>query len=350
MSSLSGNSHLPYLDGWRGLAIVCLLIGHFFAVPGINFGTVGVNLFFVLSGLLMARILFVQKTPLRYFYKRRIARVFPSVYAYLALVSTLFWLGGREVSMLELLSAATFTNNYITPATTWTMPFGHIWSLSVEEHAYVVLSIVALAARASTRRSVRALALSTGIIAFIACLYGIGVNEAAGAGRWGQTEVASFGIFASGLLLLCGTQTAQARQHPLAVPALLLLGLAAHWWSVPGVVRLLVGCGAFALAVNSLHRAPALLHALLEWAPLRQLGVWSFSLYLWQQPFYQLVHRFGMDPVLGVALSLLTGATAFYVLEKPARAWLNRVWSGAAPVPLAVSTPEDDEAETSVPR
>lgn len=350
MNPLSGSAHLPYLDGWRGLAIVCLFIGHFFAVPGINFGTIGVNLFFVLSGLLMTRILFIQKTPLGQFYKRRIARIFPSVYAYLALVSILFWLAGREVSMLELLSAATFTNNYVMPQGPWTMPFGHIWSLSVEEHAYVLLSIVAVVARASPQRSVRAVALSTGVIAFIACLYGIGVNVAAGASRWGQTEVAAFGIFASGLLLLCGAQTPQARQHPLAVPALLLVGLAAHWWSVPGVVRLLVGCSAFALAVNSLHRAPALLHSVLEWAPLRQLGVWSFSLYLWQQPFYQLVHHFGMDPLLGVALSLLTGATAFYVIEKPARSYLNRAWSGTAPAPATPTLLEDDEAETSLPR
>ncbi|CAH0287860.1 hypothetical protein SRABI118_03981 [Massilia sp. Bi118] len=40
-------THIPYLDGWRGLAIVFLLIGHFLPVPGLNFGAIGVSLFFV---------------------------------------------------------------------------------------------------------------------------------------------------------------------------------------------------------------------------------------------------------------------------------------------------------------
>ena len=77
MNGSSTNRHIPYLDGWRGLAVAFLLLGHFFPVDGINFGTVGVHLFFVLSGLLMTRILFVQKVPLALFYQRRIARIFP---------------------------------------------------------------------------------------------------------------------------------------------------------------------------------------------------------------------------------------------------------------------------------
>ena len=67
-----------YLDGWRGLAIVLLLADHFFPVPGINFGALGVNFFFVLSGWLMTHLLFVQLTPIDVFYRRRIARIVPA--------------------------------------------------------------------------------------------------------------------------------------------------------------------------------------------------------------------------------------------------------------------------------
>ena len=73
-------SNLPFLDGWRGVAIVMLMIGHFAPVPGIDFGTIGVNFFFVLSGLLMSRILFVDAVPIPTFYRRRIARIFPLAY------------------------------------------------------------------------------------------------------------------------------------------------------------------------------------------------------------------------------------------------------------------------------
>lgn len=345
MPNIIKDAHLPYLDGWRGLAIACLLLGHFFPVGGLNFGTVGVHLFFVLSGLLMTRILFVQKVALGVFYKRRIARIFPSVYVYLMVVTILFALSGREIGILELLSAATFTNNYVTPDGPWTMPFGHIWSLSVEEHAYIALSVIAVATRISERRSIRAVGLATGAMALVVCLYAAVPAGGAPKGLWSHSEVAAFGIFASSLLFLCGAQRAGSALHPLALAALLAVGIAAHWWAVPVPVRLLVGCGAFALALNSLHRAPGILHRLLEWAPLRQAGTWSFSLYLWQQPFYQLVHHEGMHPALGLALSVIAGIAAFHTVEQPARAWLNRVWSQPAPVREVV--PDEDEVETS---
>jgi len=320
--------HIAHLDGWRGAAVSALLLGHFFPVPGVNFGSLGVHLFFVLSGLLMTRILFVDKQPLGIFYRRRIARIFPSVYVFLAVTTLAFAATGRELSLLELASAATFTNNYILPQGPWSMPFGHIWSLSVEEHAYVVLSAVAVATRASARASLRAVATVTSGIAGVAALYWL-VFSGPGLSRiWSHTEVAAFGIFVSSLVFLC--RRGEALSGRMAAPLWLALGIAAHWWSVAPPLRLVIGCGAFALALNSLPRAPVAFIRLFELAPLRQLGVWSFSLYLWQQPFYQLVHRAGMHPVLGLGLSLLVGACAYYLVEKPARAWLNARWSRPA--------------------
>jgi peptidoglycan/LPS O-acetylase OafA/YrhL len=327
MKLTSANGHIPYLDGWRGLAIAFLLLGHFFPINGINFGTVGVHLFFVLSGLLMTRILFVQKVPLALFYQRRIARIFPSVYVFLTIVTLAFVVAGREVKVFELMTAATFTNNYLSLPGPWTMPFGHIWSLSVEEHAYVVLSIAAVATRMSEKRSVRAMGFATAAMATIACLYWLMFSGATLSGLWLHSEVSAFGIFASGFLFLCGARRNQAPLGQLTVPVLLLVGIAAHWWSAPAPVRLIVGCGAFALALNSLQRAPVAVRAVLELAPLRQLGVWSFSIYLWQQPFYQLVHHSGMHPLLGITLSLIIGVAAFYLVEKPAREYLNQLWA-----------------------
>jgi peptidoglycan/LPS O-acetylase OafA/YrhL len=56
----SSRTRLAYLDGWRGLSIALVLIGHFVPVPGINLGVLGVEFFFVLSGRLMAEILFIE--------------------------------------------------------------------------------------------------------------------------------------------------------------------------------------------------------------------------------------------------------------------------------------------------
>lgn len=347
MSAKRGTAYLPFLDGWRGIAVGLLLLGHFFPVPGINFGTVGVHLFFVLSGFLMTRILFVQKVPLKQFYQRRIARVFPSVYVFLTTVTLIFIVSGRDVSLVELLTAATFTNNYLLPPGQWTMPFGHIWSLSVEEHAYVVLSVAAVLSRSTPGRSVRALALLTGATVLAILLYALVLDSKAVTRAWGHSEVAAFGIFASGLLFLCLAQGPGARPRPWMVAALLVVGLGAHWWSVPAAVRLLVGCGAFALALNWLAATPGILRRALEFAPLRWLGACSFSLYLWQQPFYQLVRHAGLDPALGLALSLATGVLAFYTIEQPARRYLNARWSQPVAAPTQPRDDKDDQLQQS---
>ena len=54
---------IAYLDGWRGLAIGLVLIDHFSPVCGIALGRMGVDVFFVLSGMFMANILFVKRVP-----------------------------------------------------------------------------------------------------------------------------------------------------------------------------------------------------------------------------------------------------------------------------------------------
>lgn len=324
--------HILYLDGWRGLAILCLLIGHFSPVRAISFGSVGVALFFVLSGLLMARVLFIQQTDFGTFYRRRIARVFPSVAVFLAVVALIFAVSGTRISAIEFLSALTFTNNYFL-VDKWTMPLGHIWSLSVEEHSYVILSLAACWCRARGGRGIAAMGLILAAILFAIALYAL-IPEVPVKRYYLRTEVASFGIFASGLALLAVTHQKLRLDWSWVAPVALLAGILAHWWSVPPGVRVVLGAGALAVAINAMPAAPRWFLSIFEAAWLRRLGVYSFSLYLWQQPFYQLYRHHGMSPVLGLALSLVAGWAAFHLIENPARTYLNRKWR-ARPAPVA---------------
>lgn len=332
----NATEHLPYLDGWRGLAIFCLLIGHFLPVPGINLGYLGVNLFFVLSGLLMTRILFLHRVDLPTFYRRRIARIFPSVVAFLGSITAFYALTGRQINVFETITAATFLNNYLQPQGAWSMPFGHMWSLSVEEHSYILLSLIAFLVSAQWVRARLAVGLCAVALASVGCIYwmldGRDMNSL-------HSEVAAFGIFASGSLLLLLQPLKQTRINFCVFPMLMGLGVAAHWWSFPAPVKIIIGCGAFAAALNLLHRAPMRVHMLLQLRPLRMLGIWSFSIYLWQQPFYMLVHRQGMNPIVGLLASVIVGVMAFYSIENPARLYLNRVWTGRTSRRIAVCDP-----------
>ena len=100
--AVDSRTHLPQLDGLRGLAILLVLICHFVsfeAKPGeivgqafnavAAYGFLGVDLFFVLSGFLITGILYDTKETLhffKYFYIRRVLRIFPLYYTYLLAV------------------------------------------------------------------------------------------------------------------------------------------------------------------------------------------------------------------------------------------------------------------------
>jgi peptidoglycan/LPS O-acetylase OafA/YrhL len=336
-------THIPYLDGWRGLAIVFLLIGHFFPVPGLKFGTMGVSMFFVLSGFLMSKILFVDKVPLSIFYRRRVARILPSVVVLLVVVSLAYLLAGREISGYELWSAATFTNNYFVGTERWTMPLGHIWSLSVEEHAYILLSLLALSCRARKTSGLAELGLTAGAAVAIALVYWYAFGKNHPPGLWLHTEVAAYGIVVSGFLLLA-LRVWRPALPALAAPLLAGLGMCAFWWRCPPPVMLIAGGGAFALSLNLLDDSPRRFRAILAFRPLRQMGVWSFSLYLWQQPFYMLHRHEGQPAPLALACSLVLGIAAFYLVEHPMRIWLNRVLARKMAI-----TPDEDEVPVLQP-
>jgi peptidoglycan/LPS O-acetylase OafA/YrhL len=330
------SKHLDYLDGWRGLAITFLLIGHLFPVPGINFGAVGVNLFFVLSGLLMARVLFIQSTPLPVFYKRRIARIFPAVFVFIACMTLIYLAFGRTVDWGELVAASLFVINYFPgePGKA-VMPFGHIWSLSVEEHSYILLSFLAIAARHRIARPKVAIACFAMLFSAMGVYYWAHHDrQLLMFDRWIHSEVSAFGIFASAFLMLVLHKKKVPKLPIIVCPALVALGIVAHWWSIPAPVSMVLGVGAFAVAVNLVASSPGLVQSALSIKPLRQLGVWSFSIYLWQQPFYLAVHRNGMSPWLALGLAFAAGLASFYLVEQPARNYLNRKWGRAAPAAI----------------
>ncbi|HEU4775484.1 MAG TPA: acyltransferase [Telluria sp.] len=337
---MSATSHLQYLDGWRGLAILFLLAGHFFPVPGINFGAIGVSLFFVLSGLLMSDLLFVRQVPLPQFYQRRISRILPAALVFLCLIVGGRLLLGQRVAWNEVAAAALFVNNYTVGATgAEAMPFGHFWSLCVEEHSYILLSLLAIAARRHLARAgtlVTAAALAAGATGIIYCLL---FKDTELRHLSMHSEMASFGILSSAALALALRGRNLPRLAAFACPPLLLLGIALHWWSMPPVLNHVMSVAAFALAINLLAAAPAALQTLLAALPLRQLGLWSFSIYVWQQPFYLLSKYQGMPAALGVTLALGCGIASFYLVEQPSRTWLNRRFSRPQPAAATVAAP-----------
>lgn len=341
MGSQANEQYLKYLDGWRGLAIALLLIGHFYPVAGINLGHVGVNLFFVLSGLLMARLLFIKNVQISYFYKRRMSRILPVLFAYLTLVTLWQVFSGSAIDWHELIAAALLINNYVDGTLAdVAMPFGHFWSLSVEEHSYILLSLLAIATRKKWIDSITTTGLFSLIFGLIGLLYWSNYNgHVLNYEKWLQSEVSAFGIFLSGFFLLLFNNRKNPAIPAFMYPVLFASALMLHWWSIPKPIQLFFGVGILALLINLLQSAPKFIQDLLSAKPLRQLGMWSFSLYVWQQPFYLYMHQGKISVWIAFFLAITTGIISFYLIENPSRRFLNRIWAHNAPIHLTELSP-----------
>jgi len=145
--------YIRSLDGLRGIAILLVMSFH----AGLNqFGWMGVQLFFVLSGFLITRILWKEKMTggsrllqFRNFWIRRSLRIFPLYFAFLALLG-LSYLVVAFPSYLPQYFAylVTYTVNYTRTADWWivTPLFTHLWSLSIEEQFYLFFPFIILLA------------------------------------------------------------------------------------------------------------------------------------------------------------------------------------------------------------
>ncbi|MGO4328785.1 acyltransferase family protein [Cupriavidus sp. M-11] len=166
-------NHVCTLDGVRGLAVLLVMLYHFahvgvvsdLAVDRIFYrlsmtGWIGVDIFFALSGFLITGILLRSKgSPgyLRSFYGRRVLRIFPLYYAYLALLFLVLFplishrMGDAEQAKLEAVRASwpwfvLYLSNLkqALAGTFFGAGAGHLWSLAIEEQFYAAWPLVVL--------------------------------------------------------------------------------------------------------------------------------------------------------------------------------------------------------------
>jgi len=145
--------YMPHVDGLRALAVMSVIFFHF-AVPGFGGGYVGVDIFFVISGFLITRLIGFEvaatgKFSFLNFYKRRIRRLLPALFFVLIMSSIAAAILLTPENLMEFgvsLPAAAlsvsnilfwFQSGYFDTAS-HLKPLLHTWSLSVEEQYYLI--------------------------------------------------------------------------------------------------------------------------------------------------------------------------------------------------------------------
>lgn len=347
--------HIPQLDGLRGIACLMVLAWHTAGFTGWHVpiwfpghaGEKGVEIFFVLSGFLITRILLharAQGGSLRQFWVRRAGRIFPAWFLLLAVLAVV-------APNWRLIPAALYLQNFVPlfdPAPyayTWA---GHGWSLAIEEQFYLAWPLVVFAC---PRRWLRVLTISGMLIglgagAIFAVLGEIwqldgnqriwvlyhnplcrmaallagalfAVTESQWRGLRGQRR--QMLVLAAGCALLAWNIFPLAQRH-LGVEWFPIFRQAVTQWQY-----WLIGVGALALALAGWKPADALLRE--PW--LLWVGQRSYGLYLYHWPLYTLIapDRAQAQPwqvYAAVAATFIAATLSYRWFEQPVRNWINR--------------------------
>lgn len=333
---------ISYLDGWRGLAIALVLVSHFLPPTGADLGRLGVDIFFVLSGMLMSNILFIKHTPLGIFYKRRISRIFPVFILYIGCIYISAYYFSLSDEYKNVFYTLFFLRTYLPPMPDiWhaELAIGHLWSLHVEEHCYIFLSLITLISFLKNKEPIFLIMMGCGAIA----LHGFYILHPDLAPNYYflRSEVA-----ASHLLLSAGYfLIRQKKAIPINPYIPLLTFIMAVTCYISPLSTTFYGAWLFspfllAFTVNHLDDLPETIKSLLSTHWLVSLGLWSYSIYIWQQPFFYygvdhglIFNWFGdhslillFSRLLLMLLAITMGILSFYYFENPIRQWLNKHW------------------------
>jgi len=336
----TSGQHLAVLDGLRGLALLLVIASHLglvgaHLVPGLDFsgaGKTGVWLFFALSSFLLMQQLLALDAAGRLdarawgrFAARRVLRIYPLYVVYVLVC----WLAPFPVYP-RIDDSAELARHLATAEGT-----GHLWSIAVEVHFYLLLPVLVLAWRYLLRRSAAAALLAIVVVIAVRHLADPAFD------RDGLSTYLAIFMAGSGAAVLHRHLRARRWWHaPATRHALAVLACASTLLLIvvtPGIWNLVTGDS---LSLNHWHHAftpfavvsAALVLAAANAAPwlqsafgilpLRVAGVVSFGAYLWHATLLANVRH--AEWFAGtwqawafVAVTLVVSIVSYLLLEEP---------------------------------
>ena len=315
-------AYRPDIDGLRAVSILLVVGYHAQLVPG---GFIGVDVFFVISGFLISRIILTELkagtfSPMQ-FYARRIRRIFPALIIVLAVTYLIGWFvllpDGFSLLGKSIAAGVGFVSNlfqlsqagYFAPDAAEN-PLLHLWSLGIEEQFYIFWPPVLWLLSGSRRRWIW-------IAAIAAVSFGVGLMI-----YFGYKEWSFYSPMSRAWELLAGGMVANRyvdhpeREHRgfarrddllavIGLTAILGAALALNSDSrFPGIAALAPVLGAVLLIVSP---NSAVNRFLLSNRPMVGIGLISYPLYLWHWPLlsYLGITRHGVPTLMEIWIAVI---------------------------------------------
>lgn len=365
------SGYIPGLDGIRAIAFLLVFWAH--ALPGTSYyipATLGVTIFFFLSGYLITTLLRREFAAtgtivLRDFYLRRVLRIFVPLYVVFALAAGYahFVQHDSVGNLSGFLSMLFYYYNYAMAlgVKAW-VPLGMnvIWSLSVEEHFYILFPLLyfALVRSRLTRLMQTRMLVGFCLLELAWRFVIVATHHDQNLWTYYATDARLDSILWGSVLALThnpvfflsgGGQQTQGSQDRSIVPAryttlafagsvlLLLATLVPRSFlyreSLRYTLQALALYGIFSYVIPNIGNRSV---AWLEWTPLRYLGWISYVLYLSHDFILNVLTRiwpdhFALTGPLGFALSIAFATVLRYTLELPLQRLRSRLRHTPAP-------------------
>ncbi|MES1199435.1 MAG: acyltransferase family protein [Pseudomonadota bacterium] len=329
------------IQGLRAIAVLGVVAYHANARL-LSGGYVGVDIFFVISGYLIAGILLKEMESGRYtlagFYERRVRRLFPALFAMLAVTAAVTAFVLPPHALKEFAHTAASTILFVSNADFLSMsgyfdsdshqrPLLHTWSLAVEEQFYLLFPLVLFAIVKVWRKSLRVV-LTAGILVSLAAAYWMLKRNPSAAFYLSPFRADELLIGA----VLAGLTFPKALprwvRHGVSLIGLALIGYSLVFYTddtlFPGLAALPPCIGtALVLFAGAGAGENSLGGALISAQPLTGFGAISYSLYLWHWPVLVLGRAVLMgEPTPAqtagrIALAIAAATISYWVIERP---------------------------------
>jgi peptidoglycan/LPS O-acetylase OafA/YrhL len=354
----------PALDGLRAIAAILVISDHC-CVPVFDQGYFGVDLFFVLSGFLITRLLVDEidttgRVDLWRFYLRRFLRLAPPLLLFLAayvLVAPLFW---PQFSFWSHMRDAGLAGLYLSDYSQalWQSPkiLIHTWSLSVEEHFYLIWPLAILLL---TRLELRWRVAVLFVIYLLASAWRIYEYETIG---WDATYY-RFDTRLAGLVF--GALLAISLQHrgPISEKAAnaaglfawaaLLVCLSIGYWDAPWslvIMTNLAHMAAFGFVISASNQN-SWVSSILSTRPLVGVGIISYGMYLWHYPaalYFRELFPWYLTGPLVLSFSIAMATVSYLILERPLQRYRRRLGYQHQPEEKPTSAGDDRTSQTAI--
>lgn len=334
----------PAFDGLRGVAIVLVILSHAHA-PLFDGAFFGVDLFFVLSGFLITSLLLMEfRTHGRLdywrFYRRRFFRLMPALALFLAtycIVAPFLWPDLTDIysdALVSILYLADYGIAFFDSPDTLL----HMWSLSVEEHFYLIWPpLLVLVLRKSAPGRVWASLLALWVLSTLWRVLWVAQGQQFYE-IFFRFDTRASGLIAGALLAALMVEKPQWIERlkslrgytmwlVLAVPLIMELKWDDHHAMLWGIT--VVECAALVLLLG-VHKHEGLVYEMLTSPTLLKLGQLSYGIYLWHYPVVRYLRTDYSWPVTVIAalvISTALSALSFYTVER----WALRYRDGSKP-------------------